>query len=111
VRRDTTDDGITYQVTFSIASRAKRRAQRENGIRVQLMDRGKCYQPVVDASNIAFNTLIQPQESIDVMREFRLPRDSENPVVSIAHNGWFPGCVIIGDSQSLLHKRPVVRLD
>jgi hypothetical protein len=29
----------------------------------------------------------------------------------VSHEGWFPGNLVIGDSESLFHKRTAVRLE
>jgi hypothetical protein len=105
-------DGQSYEVTLRVSSRARRRAQRERGVRVYLMDdRGRCYDAVSDPAAVAFDTLLQPQEAVTATRVFHLPAEAQAPVLVVAHEGWFPGLFIIGDSGSLFHKPTVVRLD
>lgn len=105
-------DAQSYDVTLRVSSRARRRAQRERGVHVYLMDnRGRCYDPMPDPAVIPFDILLQPQEAVHVTRVFNLPVDAHDPVLVVSHDGWFPGLFIIGDSGSLFHKRPVVRLE
>jgi hypothetical protein len=112
LRRESADAGISYTLTFRLSSRARRRAQREHGVRVYLMDdRGRCYDPMPDPAAIAFDVMLQPQEAVNITRVFDLPADANHLVLVVSHGGGFPGCFIIGDSESLFHKRTVVRLD
>jgi hypothetical protein len=105
-------DAQLYEVSFRISSRARGRAQRERGVRVYLMDsRGRCYDPVLDQADVPFDRLLQPQEAVDIRRVFNLPVAAHDPVLVVSREGWFPGLFIIGDSGSLFHKRPVVRLE
>jgi hypothetical protein len=110
--RELVQEAQSYDVTLRVFSRARRRAQRERGVYVYLMDnRGRCYDPTPDSGGFAFDSLLQPQEAVDLRRVFYLPIEAEDPVLVVAHEGWFPGLFIIGDSGSLLHKRTVVRLE
>ena len=112
VRRQPAEDAQSYAVTFRISSRARRRAQRERGVLVYLMDdRGRSYDAAPDPAAIPFDILLQPQEAVNITREFHLPADAQNPVLVVTREGWFPGLFIIGDSGSLFHKRTVVRLE
>jgi hypothetical protein len=111
-RRERAQDAQSYAVTLRVSSRARRRAQRERGVRVYLMDnRGRCYDAVPDAAEVPFDILLEPQEAVDLRRVFHLAADAEDPVLVVAHEGWFPGLFIIGDSGSLFHKRTAVRLE
>jgi hypothetical protein len=116
VRRDTASTGIRYEVTFRLASRARRVAQRERFVAVYLLDeRGRRYAPATDATEVPapFDTLLQPEETVATIRRFLVPADAKvaGLVVARGGGGWFPGCCIIGDQGSLLHRRTIVRLD
>jgi hypothetical protein len=112
VRRQPAEVAQSYAVTLRILSRARRRAQRERGVRVYLMDnRGCCYDPVPDPASIPFDVLLQPQEAVNITRVFHLPADAQEPVLVVAREGWTPGLFVIGDSGSLFHKQTVVRLE
>jgi hypothetical protein len=61
VNRQEGDEGPLYGLTFRITSRARRRAQRERGVQVCLIDElGRCYDPVPDTAEVPFDTLLQP---------------------------------------------------
>jgi hypothetical protein len=112
VRRETTDSGPTLAVTFRISSRAKRRAQRENGLSVYLVDgHGRRYDPAPAPDAPPFGTLLQPGEAVTTSRVFPIPADIGQLGLVVSHGGGFPVCVIIGDSESLFHKPTVVQLD
>ena len=74
-------------------------------------DRSRCYDPVPDPTAVPFDVLLQPREAVTVTRVFELPADAHDPVLVMSHGDGFPGCLIIGDSGSLFHKRTVVRLE
>jgi hypothetical protein len=112
VRRKPSDNGIRYDVTIRISSRARRVAQRGRGTHVYLMDdRGRCYDPISEPAAVPFDILLQPQEAVRTTRVFELPSDTADPVLVASHGGGFPAWFIIGDSGSLFHKRTVVQLE
>jgi hypothetical protein len=114
VRRDTTNAGISYQVTFRLSSRARRVVQRERFVVVYLRDgRGGRYSPVTEAGAVPFDTLLQPGETVAAIRRFVVPADASVAGLVVAREGagWFPGCCVIGDEGSLLHRRTIVKLD
>ncbi len=84
VRRDTASTGIRYEVTFRLASRARRVAQRERFVAVYLLDeRGRRYAPATDASDTTqvpapFDTLLQPEETVTTIRRFLVPTDAKS---------------------------------
>ena len=111
LRRDT-DDGRSYEVTFRVASRARRRAQCERGVIVRLMDDlGRCYDPVPAPAALSFDVLLEPHQAVYISRMFNVPADAHDPAVVVSHEGWFPGLFIIGDAGSLFHKRTSMRLE
>jgi hypothetical protein len=111
VRKTPSNGTVNYLVTFRVSSRARRRPQR-GFARVYMMDdRGGTYDPVPDPGDTPFEHLLHPREAISATRVFALPADAQDPVIVMSHGGSFPGNFIIGDSESLLHKRTVVRFD
>jgi hypothetical protein len=101
----------TYLVRLRLSSRARGRAQRENGLVVYLTDaRDRRFEALPDPAAPPFNTLLQPQESVLTQRIFRVPSDVQTPALAIAHEGGFPiGWLIVGEGP--FHKAPIVRLD
>jgi hypothetical protein len=112
VRSRAGDGTLTYELTFRISSRARRRAQRARDTQVYLTDDlGRRYDPVPDPAAVPFDVLLQPGEDVTVTRVFHLPSDARDPTLVATHGGWFPGLFIIGDTASLFHKPTIVRLE
>jgi hypothetical protein len=103
--------GILYVVTLEVSSRAKRVAQRDNGVNVYLTDAlGRRFDPAPAPSAIPLNVLLHPGEAVETERTFTVPNDARDVGLVVGHDGpCFPGCFIIGD-QSLVHKSPIVPL-
>ena len=101
----------THIVTLTITSRAGRIAQRENGVQLFVTDdSGARYESVSELSSGQTDALLQPHEAITLTRAFKLPSDAKNARLIISRGLSFPGILIIGGDDSLLHERPSVRL-
>jgi hypothetical protein len=112
VRSQAGDGARSYELTFLISSRARRRAQRASDTQVYLLDdRSRRYDPTPDSAAVPFDVLLQPGEVVRITRLFQLPVDAREPVLVATHGGWFPGLFIIGEPGSLFHKPTVVRLE
>jgi hypothetical protein len=114
VRRERSGDTIGYAVHLRLTSRAKRVAQRERFVVVYLRDaRGRRFDAEPDASAVPFDTLLQPGETVQASRRFSVPATAKDVGLVVAREGGFrfPGCCIVGDEGSLLHKRTIVRLE
>jgi hypothetical protein len=103
---------MVYNVTLRIFSRALRVAQRENVARdVYLVDaRWKRYDPILAASEVPLNTLLQPGESVTTSRRFELPVDDRGVGLMVDRSSILPFCVIIGECGAF-HKGALIRLD
>jgi hypothetical protein len=100
---------VAYTVTLRLFSRARGRAQRENGASVYVLDEeGRRYEPQEDSEEVPLNVLLGPGESVIAKRRFVVPAGAHAPGLVVAH-GRFPGMFIIGDNESLFHKPSVVR--
>jgi len=104
---------VAYRVALRLSSRARRVAQRENGLVVYLEDeQGRRFEPVPDPAAKPFNILLQPGQSVTTTRVFEVPSAASQHKLIVAHEGFnsFPGIIIIGDDSSLFHKPMIVRL-
>lgn len=113
-RRDTSGTVVVYDLTFQLASRARRVAQRERFVTVYLLDdRGRQYFPLPDPGSVPFDTLLQAGQTLEASRRFRVPSDARllGVIVSREGGGRFPGCCIIGDAGSLFHRPTILKLD
>jgi hypothetical protein len=115
VARSTSTSGLSYSVTLNLSSRARRVAQRENGVIVYLIDsQGRRFDSTPKAFETALNVSIRPGESIKAVRVFDLPLNAREVGLIVDHNngllGCFPGCFVITENN-WFHKLPIVRLD
>ncbi len=111
--------GSFYLVTLQVSSQAKRIRQRELDTSVFLLDDGgKRYdlsptgQRALEAAGQAgqpLNSWLDAGAAFTHIAVFDLPPGVSQPGLVIAH-GAFPGSIIIGDDQSILHKPTIMRL-
>lgn len=105
------NSAASHTVMLRLSSRARRRAQRENGLQVYLMDdRGRRFVPIPEPDMVPLNVLLQPGESVLAARVFNMPADSRLDGLVADHGGGFPGCFVIGENN-WFHKPTIVRLD
>jgi hypothetical protein len=111
VERRNAPPGVAYAVTLRLSSRARRVAQRENGVAFYLVDAdGQRYDPAPDQSAPPLNVLLQPQQSVTTPRVFIVPVDAQVRGLAVAHEGGFQiGWFIIGSGP--FRKPTLVRLD
>ncbi len=91
-RQDTT----RFELTFRLSS-ARVGWRNAHGVVVYLRDaRGRRYDPLPETGTIPFDTLLQPQETIEAIRRLRVPSDAEIVGVVIAREGGVPvpGCLL-----------------
>ncbi len=115
VRRERAGAEQQYQVRLRLSSRARGISQRERFVAVYLRDRnGRRYDPLPEPGAVPFDTLLRPGESVEAMRRFRVPAGVVVQGLVIAREGLggrIPACCIIGDENSLLHRRPMLAID
>lgn len=105
------DEGSrTWIAVLEVSSDAKRVRQRALDARAELEDRqGQRYPPCAAALSSGtgparlLSDEVAPGESFSVLLPFRLP-ENRVPAGLVVHHGDFPGAVIIGADQSLLHR-------
>ncbi len=103
----------SLSVTLRLSNRARRVAQRENGLIVYVLDdAGRRYDPLVDTATMPFSTVLQPGEELLTVRVFDLPAGAQDLVLVLDRVGWdrVPGVFIIGDDSSWLHAPARVQL-
>jgi hypothetical protein len=114
VQRRPGSGSVSYELTFRLSSRARRVGQRELGVVVYLRDaRGHRHDPDPQVVGVPFDIRLEPLQQVTTARVFTVPPDTPavGLVISREGNGLDPGCCIIGDEGSLLHKATVVRLE
>lgn len=113
IARSESPKGTEFTVTLRLSNRARRVAQRENGIVVAVLDeKGRRFESAADPAAAPFNVLLQPGQSVSTTRTFDVSGSSGPLNLVVEHAGFsrFPGLFIIGDDSSLLHKPTIVRL-
>ena len=100
-----------WTLTVGVSSAAKRVRQRALDAHALLEDgAGREYSPCgAPLGAHALSDEIGPGESFDVVEPFVLPAGAEPAGVVISH-GAFPGILLIGDDQSFLHRRTLLRV-
>lgn len=112
VRRTYTDSLLSCTVTLRISNHPRSsKARSRNRVSISIIDnQGRYYNPDENPNAVPFNTLLQPGESVLTNRKFMLPKDANNLCLVINHSK-FPNMLVIGNEQSLFHKRTVIRLN
>lgn len=92
-----------YKVTLRVSSRAARIRQRALDAEVFLADaQGHLYAPA-KSRGPKLSELLEPMASFRTIRTFGLPGGATVEGL-VVHHGYWPGRLIVGDSQSFLHK-------
>ncbi len=100
-KRAATDSAQTWTVTLRISSRARGITQRENGATVYLTDSLHRRFDVASGTPVMpLDAQLQPGESIESVRIYRLPPDARAVGLVYTHEGVFPiGDFIIGENE------------
>ncbi len=111
--------GLFYLVTIRVTSQAKQISQRaldatvylqdEQGMRYDISPQGQKALEAAGQAGQPLNSRVDAGGSFTYTAVFEVPANIIHPGIVISH-GAFPGFLIIGDSQSFLHKPTVVRL-
>jgi hypothetical protein len=111
--------GVFYLVTVRVSSRAKGITQRALDVQVYLLDaKSQRYDPstagqqVLDASGQGGQQLtseLTPGASFTRTIVFDMPKYASHLTLLVDH-GLFPGMLIIGDEQSILHRPTIINL-
>lgn len=114
VRHEARNMDVAYTIGFQLASRARRTAQRERFIVAYLQtDDDRRIDARPESITVPFDTLLTAGETLWATRQFIVPRPTTTVRLVVAHEGGFrfPGCCIIGDESSFLHKHTLILLD
>jgi hypothetical protein len=110
-RGDAKDDSRLVRVTVRVRNTGRARAQSETLIRAYLVDgQGRRWR---ESSGVSGNQLtgrvVAGGEMISTPM-FKVPADATGLRLVFTHGRWQPGVLVIGDSDSLGHRRTVVEL-
>ena len=107
-----TSAGQEYLLQLELTSHALGRPQRERFVSVLLLgEDGQRFQSVLDLSQVPFDTLLAPGESVLATRRFVVARGVRVAGMIVVKQGVgrIPGCCIIGQENSFWHKPTVIR--
>lgn len=99
-----------YRLGVRVTNRARGRPQRARDANLVLVAvDGHLYAPIDDGQS-SLRVVLQPGQSLDVVLSYAVATDARIFGADVIHGAW-PQWFIIGDRGSLLHKRPLVRLE
>jgi hypothetical protein len=88
-----------------------RKAQSEGLIRAYLQDaQGRRWEESAGVNGVGLTARVAGGDSVVSEPVFKVAADASGLGLVLTHGRWQPGVLVIGDSDSLLHKRTVVAL-
>lgn len=104
------DDGRVVRVTIRVANRGHSAAA-ERSISAYLVDsRGRVWEPLAGVSGNRLNSSVAGGSRMVSQPMFRVAGDSEGLGLVFTHGRWQQRRLVIGDSDSLGHRKTVVGL-
>lgn len=83
----------------------------EGLIQAYLVDaQGRLWGELPGLSGVRLTVKVPPEQTVASEPVFAVPEDATELKLVFTHGHWQPGVLVIGDSDSLLHKRTVVPL-
>jgi hypothetical protein len=88
-----------------------RKAQSEGLIRAYLLDRqGRVWRESAGLNGVGLTARVAGGDSVVSEPVFKVAADAKGLGLILTHGRWQPGVLVIGDSDSWLHKRTIVNL-
>ena len=104
------DDSRVVRVTIRVTNHG-RSTEAEKLIEAYLVDsRGRTWQPLPGLSGNRLNGRLSGASQMLSQPMFRVAKDSAGLGLVFTHGSWQPGRLVIGDSDSVAHRRTVVHL-
>jgi hypothetical protein len=98
------------RVSVQVTNRG-RRAQGDGLIRAYLVDgQGRRWERSPGVNGVQLTTRVAGGDSVVSEPVFKVAADAAGLGLVLTHGRWQPGVLVIGDSDSLLHKKTVVEL-
>jgi|GEM_PF-1142617 len=104
------DERRLVRVSVRVTNRG-RKAESEGSIRAYLVDeQGRRWEESVGVNGVGLTARVAGGDSVMSEPVFKVAGDATGLGLVFTHGRWQPGMLVIGDSDSLLHRRTVVRL-
>jgi hypothetical protein len=98
------------RVSVQVTNRG-RKAQREGLIRAYLVDgQGRRWEMSPGVNGVELTARVAGKDSVVSEPVFKVAADASGLGLVLTHGRWQPGVLVIGDSDSLLHRKTVVAL-
>jgi hypothetical protein len=98
------------RVSVQVANRG-RKAQREGLIRAYLVDaQGRRWEMSPGVNGVELTARVAGGDSVVSEPVFKVAADASGLGLVLTHGRWQPGVLVIGDSDSLLHRKTMVAL-
>jgi hypothetical protein len=105
------DGSRLIRVSVRISNHGKEKMQSEGLIRAYLIDRqGRRWEESTAVSGVQLTAKVAAGDSVMSQPVFKVPGDATGLGLIFTHGQRQPGVLVIGDSDSLLHRRTVVWL-
>ena len=105
------DGSRLVRVSVRIANHGKQKTQSEKLIQAYLIDKqGRRWAESAGISGVRLTARVAAGDSVVSEPVFKVAKDSTGLELVFTHGHRQPGILVIGDSDSLLHRRTVVRL-
>jgi hypothetical protein len=104
------DQRRLLRVSVQVTNRG-RRAQSDGLIRTYLVDgQGRRWERSAGVNGVQLTTRVAGGDSVVSEPVFKVASDAAGLGLVLTHGRWQPGVLVIGDSDSLLHRKTVVAL-
>ena len=106
------DGSRLVRVSVRISNHGKQKTQSEKLIQAYLIDKqGRKWAESTGVSGVRLTARVAAGDSVMSEPMFKVAKDATGLGLVFTHGQRQPGVLVIGDSDSLLHRRTVVRLD
>jgi len=99
------------QVAIRITNRSHEKPVGDAGVQAYLVDsQGRRWQQIPGLEGVRLSTAVAPLASVTSEPVFKVANDATDLVLVLHHKNRFPGLLILGGPESLLHPQIVARL-
>jgi hypothetical protein len=105
------DGSRLVRVAVRVTNRGRGKAQSEGLMRAYLVDaQGRRWEESAGVNGVPLTAKVEAGDSVVSEPVFKVPHDATGLELVLTHGWKQPGVLVIGDSDSWLHRRTVVKL-